>query len=221
MKSLPLSPLAPLAALALSACSISWSFSGVEGSGIRAEEIREVPEFASIALRAAVDVTVEVGSPASITIAGDDNLVPLLETEVRGNELVIRSDQNLAPRVGLSVRVTTPELGAFSISGSGDVEIEGLEREHFEAAISGSGTLEARGRVDRLEATISGSGDMRLGELSAREAEARISGSGDMELHVEELLEYSVSGSGDIRYRGAARVEGKVAGSGSIRHRED
>jgi hypothetical protein len=193
----------------------------IQGSGHEADEERPVSDFSAVQLQLPANVLVVVGEPTSITLTGDDNLLALVETEVRGGKLVIDAERgkNLRFRRGLIVRIGTPDLASFEVEGSGDVEIRNLERDSFHVSIEGSGDVIASGSVDYLDVSIEGSGDMRLHELAAREAKVSIEGSGDIRVSVADSLRYKIEGSGDIRYDGSPHVSGGIEGSGSVRGR--
>lgn len=215
-----------LSATTLSGCVITipgdwdgdWgSHSYVQGNGVEASESREVEAFDSVRVEDAIDLSVRVGEPASFTVHGDENLLEHVVTSVRNGKLVIEMDHGgYRSRRGLRVDLTTPELHAVDISGSSDVEIEGVATEELTLGISGSGDIRANGEVAHLKAKISGSGDMDLYALTAREASVTISGSGDVRTSVSDTLHARISGSGDVRYRGAPACTLSVSGSGSI-----
>jgi len=194
---------------------------GIRGSGNRVQEERGVPSFTGIELSVPADVLVTIGESSSITLSGDDNLLPLVETDVRRGKLVITDarGKNLRFRERLEIRIVTPSLARFEVEGNGDVEIRGLHGETFDASIEGSGTIVAAGTVDILKASIEGSGDLRLVNLQAREASVSIEGSGEIGVNASETLRYSIEGSGDIRFEGTPHVSGGVQGSGNVRQR--
>ena len=201
---------------------LSWREDSVKGSGTRVEESRDVGSFHAVELSVPAEVRVEIGDASSVSLSGDDNLLPLVKTEIRSGKLVITDPRgtNLRFRKKLDVHIVTPELSRFEVEGSGDVEVLGLQGERFHASIEGSGTIIAAGTVDTLKATIEGSGDLKLENLRAREASVSIEGSGDIGVHVTEELRYSIEGSGDIRYEGTPHVSGGISGSGSVRQRK-
>ncbi|MAB79602.1 MAG: hypothetical protein CMJ89_09655 [Planctomycetes bacterium] len=198
-----------------SACGASWSHRAVQGSGIRTEESREVGDFHSVSLRTSGEVLVEVGPQPSISIITDDNLLPLISTQVSSGELTIESE-NVRTKQEPRFHITTPRLDAFGISGSARVRIRGINEKKFEARISGSGDTEIDGTVEQLGVSISGSGELDLRRLEATQADVRISGSARVRLNVTQTLNYQISGSGNIRYSGDARATGSVSGTGSI-----
>ena len=189
------------------------------GSGVRTEQNRAVGEFDGVLLAVPARVNVTVGESTSLTIAGDDNLVPDIRSEVDGSQLQLEIDGNIRPRVPLEVTITCPNLSELVILGSGDVTLSGCRGDGLTLGILGSGSVAATGDTDRLAASIRGSGDLRLAALSAREADLEIAGSGSMDVAIRERLDYSISGSGSILYRGTPHVSGRVSGSGSITRR--
>jgi len=214
-------PVAALSSLFLAAaCVIVVGDDGVLGSGHRVEESRDVASFSAVELSVPADVVVVVGEPAQLSLSGDDNLLSLVETEVRGGTLHIEArHRNLRFRSGLEVHLSTEALERFEVEGSGDVEIRGVRQDRFKVSIEGSGEVTASGSVDRLDARIEGSGDLRLESLESREAAVRIEGSGSIRVAVAEALHYSIEGSGDIVYAGSPRVSGGISGSGSVQPR--
>ena len=186
------------------------------GSGVAAEETRTLGAFHALRLAVPADVVVVQGPAPAVVLRGDDNLLALLETRVEGDALVIEMDGSYRSKLGLDLRVTTPRLSSVSISGSGDVRVEGLDGESFGISVAGSGDVTAAGRVDKLDASISGSGDLFLFELQAADASVSIAGSGDVRVSASSSLDVSIAGSGDVKYRGDPRLSLSVAGSGRV-----
>jgi hypothetical protein len=65
----------------------------ITGSGVRQKQKREVTTFTSIATEGAFEIDVVCQKPQSVEVEGDDNLLPLITTEVSNNVLHIRSKE--------------------------------------------------------------------------------------------------------------------------------
>ncbi|MFN0245213.1 MAG: head GIN domain-containing protein [Planctomycetota bacterium] len=194
-----------------------WDSKGVSGSGVEKVETRAVADFKRIQIACSADLSVRIGSPTAVTVSGDDNIVPHLQTEVQNGVLVIKMEEGgYRHRRGLRVTATVPALEGVSVSGSSDVDVSGVSGRSLDLAVAGSGDITASGEVDALSVSVSGSGDLRLFGLKARQATVQIAGSGDVTVHAVEALSAAVSGSGDVRYRGEPTVTKSVAGSGSV-----
>jgi hypothetical protein len=226
-----------LASPAFAACdgSLPGIGFGVRGSGSDNTERRTVPAFEAVSVGGDFDVRIQVGPERSVVITGDDNLLPLVRTEVRDGTLHIEAIRSFRSSRGIRLAVASPRLRAVSISGSGDVEARGFREEAFEAAISGSGDLlasgdartlevsvsgsgnaEFSGSADQLLAAVSGSGNVDARRVPARLARVQVAGSGDAWISVAEDLQATVSGSGNVGYLGEPRVTKRVSGSGSV-----
>jgi len=188
----------------------------VKGSGNVTIEERAVGDFHGVSLMGSPDVTITVGGAPSMTLEAEDNILPLITTEVKDGILHIGSEKSFSSRKGIHVTLTVPELRSVKITGSGDVEAEGVRGDLFKAMVKGSGDIEVTGSVERVEVDVLGSGDIKLFDLDAVHGVATVKGSGDINIQASGTLELAVLGSGDIRYRGTAEVEREVHGSGDI-----
>lgn len=224
------------AALAfLPAAAQAWSWGGTRGDGKKVTESRQVGAFTAVRVEGSIDAAVKVGGAQAVTVTIDQNLQPLVTTEVSDGTLVIRTDDASWDGKGV-VEITVPALRAVSIRGSGDVTVEGGQGD-LKLGIQGSGDLRWNGAAARLEASITGSGDMRLsgtaeqtrisvagsgdvkaGDLTSKAAEVSVAGSGDVELTLDGgTFRARVAGSGDVVWHGRAMVEqASVSGSGDI-----
>lgn len=233
------SSLVPVVALTLAtACGVSIDLdgAGVRGSGVSETERRSVEAFDRVDVGGNIDVEIEVGPATGVTLTGDDNLLPIVETEVREGTLHLRPREEVDPRAGMRATITTPSLEAASIGGSGEVRIRGVRADAFDAGVrgsgsmvadgsfgdltvevSGSGELALSGSADRVDALVTGSGEIDLVEVRARTAHVRVTGSGDASIHATDSVDARVSGSGEVRYAGDPAVWSHVSGSGKVR----
>jgi Putative auto-transporter adhesin, head GIN domain len=191
---------------------------GITGSGKALRQPRTVADFRRIELRGSADVKVTVGDKTDVVVVGDDNIVPHLRTVVEKGALVIEFESgSYSSKLPLEVVVKTPLLEGVKLAGSGDVKVDNLAGERFEAHIAGSGNIGGAGKVRELDVSISGSGDVHLFGVGSDRARVRIAGSGNAEIDVRESLEARVSGSGDVRYKGSPKTDVSIAGSGSVK----
>jgi Putative auto-transporter adhesin, head GIN domain len=206
-------------------------------------EVRPVEVFTGISLRSSAHLRVTQGSPVSVQVQGDDEVLPLLETVVDKGRLEVRwkrGEPGMRRQAQpLVVTVVVPELTALSVAGSGDAEVSAfttprlqvavagsgsarldrLSTDELNLSIAGSGDVRANGRAGTLGISIAGSGNVGLAGLQAEDVSLRIAGSGDAEVHANKTLKISIAGSGDVVYSGDAVVTRSVMGSGSVKKR--
>ncbi len=198
------------------------AFNSVSGSGTVITEPRTVPSFSNVSLSGSGQVILEQTGKESLTVTTDDNLLPYIRTEVKGNTLELGftdSMTNLRPTHNIDFRLTARTLEGLDISGSGRVDAKGLTPGHLTIGISGSGEVSADGTVDDLGLTISGSGSYRGEHMRSKRATIDISGSGGALVAASEQLKADVSGSGSIEYVGDPQVSQHLSGSGSVHKR--
>jgi hypothetical protein len=189
----------------------------VQGSGKVNQEVRTLTPFSSVHINLAADVTVTKGASPACTITADDNILPVITTQVSGEVLTISNSKSFASNTQLLVRITAPSLSSLVVDGAGDVSLSGVDEKTLELVTRGSGGLRASGRVDALTARLEGAGDMGLFELQTRSAEVLLNGAGTIQVSASETFSGAIEGSGDILVRGHPRmVRSVVNGAGSI-----
>jgi hypothetical protein len=239
--SIRLLPWLLLALLLIAAAPAVWAET-VVGSGKPASETRPTGEFNAIGLSGGMALKLRQGSPASVVVHGDSNLLPLIETVIEGDKalkLRLKRVVSVRSRVPLLVEVVAPQVQAVASAGSGDIEIDAMKVPRLSLSIKGSGDLRAyglntgdlaisvagnsdlklAGQSSRLAIEVSGSGNVDASELHCDDVTVGIAGSGDAMVHASRKLVASIAGSGAIRYSGDPSVQQSIAGSGSVRKR--
>jgi hypothetical protein len=150
--------LALIAVTVISGCANSTT--SVTGSGTMSDETRELADFSRIELRTMGQVTVTLGEPAGVQLRVEDNLMPLVETNVRDGWLVIESPPNttLSPTLTIEINVTMPELAEIKLSGAGNVIIDVSGT--LNATVSGMGNILYSGDPSVTQ-NVTGSGSVR------------------------------------------------------------
>jgi hypothetical protein len=198
-------------------CAIAYGDS-VRGSGVSRTEARDVDKFDRVSVRGSGTANITIGREQSVTVTADDNILPILTTEVKNGELVIQPSESISPKTKIVVDITVPSLKAASIAGSGDVVAKGLAEEKVELSISGSGDVKVSGSAKSVQTSISGSGSIDASDLAAKDASVRVAGSGETAVNASENLDVRISGSGDVRYVGKPKnIQRSISGSGSVR----
>jgi hypothetical protein len=118
----------------------------------------------------------------------------------------------------MKITVIAPDVTKFDVRGSGDLEIRRFDHPAFAVQVSGSGDVEAAGRVDTVAVDNSGSGYVNLADLKAKDAVFDVSGSGGGAVFATNKAKIDISGSGDVELRTEPKtVSSEITGSGDIR----
>jgi len=239
MNRLSAAAMAVVFVLAASAAAFaSGDFEGIAGSGSIQGQDRAVPAFQAVVVEGSGTLTVRQGPPGPVHVETDDNLLPLVRTEVVGGVLHLGfvPDAHVMHVTRLEFTVSAPTVTALTVAGSGTIQAASPLRgdslaldirgsgtiacdaqvSSLELGIGGSGRIQTGGTADHIVVTIEGSGTVKARGLASTTAEVKISGSGDAVVFVTRALDVSINGSGNVRYGGGARTTVHSSGSGSV-----
>ena len=139
--------------------AVRGSDGALTSSGISTTETRIVGPFQGLHIRHAFDVEVIEGLGYSAIVEADDNVVPVIRTQVIRDELVVefmrsvRLREDNLPRVA----ITIPSLKAMHVAGISRVQVSRLNQDHF--FLNASGATRAivdGGVIRRAEVYLSG-----------------------------------------------------------------
>lgn len=194
----------------------------VEGSGTIVTETVDVSNFDRVSLDASGDVYIEQGDSESLTIEADDNILPLLDSRVRGSQLILSAKPNVSmnPSRPIVYRLTVKDLSGFDLNGSGNCFVESIKSDEIRLSINGSGNKDIEKLVSNtLSLDLRGSGNIDIEELDVTDIVASIDGSGDITLNgTAASQQISINGSGNYL---AGELEStladiKIPGSGNL-----
>jgi hypothetical protein len=229
--------------LILSACNgFAFGANFVRGSGVIATDNRTVSGFSGIVLNGSGDATITQGDTESLKIEADDNILPLITSEVIGGKLVLGFKNNTSISTVLPIRFTitvkdltslelngsgnatvgnlTTTSHAVTLRGSGDVNLGLLQASRLTVDGNGSGNIKVNGgKVDSQAIRIFGSGSVNSPNLESQTASVSILGSGGVEVWAKTSLDVNIAGSGNVSYFGSPTVTQKIAGSGNVNSR--
>ena len=186
----------------------------------------QVGAFDRLEVAGPYDVTVTTGSAPSVRASGGERAIERMVVEVKGGTLSIHPKKRSGFNFGWSKNhkvkliVTVPALAAAEIAGSGDISVDKVAGDSFEAGVAGSGHVRVGEiNVKRLKAGIAGSGEINAGRGRAVVADYEIAGSGDIgaEGLVAETASVSIAGSGNVAAHATGTAKVDIAGSGNVR----
>lgn len=216
--------------------------SGVRGSGNVVTETRQVSGFDAIQVDYPANVFISQGGTETLKIEAEDNLLPGLKTEVKGNELRIyyksQDGKHVNPTKIPVITITVKDLSALNFSSAGEVTVDGLKSEDLKVSLDGAGNIKlndiavstlsvnlsgaggttASGSTEDLSLNISGFGSFNGKDLKSRTASVNISGAGSATVWAEDQLSASISGAGSVNYYGTPNVSKQISGVGGVKH---
>jgi hypothetical protein len=209
------------AALALGVSSCQFT-RGLKGSGNLKTEKRSLSSFKAIDTNGAYTVDVTCQKPVSVEIETDDNILPLIKTEVRDGVLYVTSQERYNATKGVTLRVSVPDLAAISSRGAGDIRIADAASNDLKIDSTGAASVKANGKAKSLTISSTGAGDVDTTKLQAEKARVSVSGAASIDVYASEQLDVSVSGVGSVNYSGNPKTVNKnVSGLGSVNQKSE
>ena len=190
----------------------------IKGNGTIIIEKRTTSNYDAITVGGSFDVVLIKGTEGNITLKGEENIIPLIETEISGGTLKIKYKKNTNVKTTrrMVVTVTVSEIESIALGGSGNIEL-GINADETNVNIGGSGNIDLKGITNNLKCAIAGSGSIRAYNLTTSEINATIAGSGSVKATVKNKIKANLIGSGSIYYKGNPKqIDSKSIGSGSI-----
>lgn len=237
------------ASLLLSGCMINirpqgihfgdgLSVNAINGSGKSAVETRDVKDFSAVSFSGIGELTITQGEKEALEVEAEDNLLPVITTEVRDGtlEIGIKDYTNIDPNLPIRYRLTVRNLEALSLSGAGAARVEklttgkmsltlsgagslsmdDLEAESLNTVLSGAGSIDLSGKVESQTVKLSGFGDYQAGSLQSADTHIDLSGAGNVELWVEGTMNVNLPGAGSVHYYGSPTVQQTISGVGRV-----
>ena len=191
-----------------------------------------------LVLAASDNVIVTQGDTLSIDVEGSDDAVAAVRFIVDGDLLGITRDEDFWDESDqATIRITMPAPREVTITGSGDIQAQGLA-DNAKVSVLGSGNFTgADTQATSLDVNIGGSGSVKFGTLAVDSMDVNLGGSGSvsaagttqrLELNLggsgsaslsklkADDAEISIAGSGSVSLQSDGTVEANILGSGSV-----
>lgn len=193
----------------------------VPGSGKTHTEKRSVGAFTAISTVGAFEIEVIVNqSPQSIEIEGDDNVLPLVGTEVTNKVLHVSNLRGYSVAAPIFLRISVPDLAGIDSSGAGTIAVSGLKSESFKIVVNGAPTVRVSGETQALKINANGAAKIDTNNLRAARVEVDAKGVSSIEVFAADQLKVTVSGPSRVIYQGDAVVDQTVNGPGRVEKKE-
>jgi hypothetical protein len=210
----------------------------ITGSGNVTSETRNLSNFEYVSLTMPATLIVRNGEVHSVKIEADDNVLPLITSDVRSGTLTLSYGQLcVRPSGTIRITVTAPVLNEVAMTGTGSIKSDGtLTSESLAARITGAGDMDLAVETSSLTTTITGKGNVTLhgtardhtiflpgvGSVDATGlmtewTTVEIFGSGDAKVNASTALTVKITGTGNVLYSGNPRIDQTITGTGSVK----
>ncbi len=193
---------------------------GVARAAELASETRELPPFNRIETRGSFILQVNVGAEQSVRIETAERDLERVETEVRGETLILSYRERWFSFLFGSERIVTislPALRGVELAGAGEINVAGIDSEEFDLTVSGAADVTLRGNCGALDFNLNGASDVAARELQCKSVDIMINGVGSAEIYASEEVSALLNGLGEIKvYGNPEKVSKQINGLGDF-----
>ena len=192
-----------LVALAIGTLTVvSFALPRISGSGNVIKETRNVGKFTGLNAASAFKIYVKQGSPQSVVIESDDNIIDIIETKVSNGVLKFTLNGSVNNPTAMKAYITVENLNSLDISGAASLI--------FETPVNTNGNMQ----VD-----ISGAASIKDLNLTANDINIDASGASKITADINcKKLRLDASGASKINLNGNATDKIiKASGASSVK----
>lgn len=200
-----------------------FSFSlgnSVRGSGQSSSEIRDVRDFDEVEVGGAFLVEIVAGKDFGVEVEADDNLVPLIRTEVRGGVLRISTSKRLKTENPMRIRVSAPSVESVDASGASSVSLSTARNRELRIESSGASKVQLNGETELLSVIATGASNVDAASLRVFDAKVSASGASHVDVFASRKLVSDATGASEIKYAGNPTTVEKTSSGASRIHQK-
>jgi hypothetical protein len=193
---------------------------GLWGSGVAGHVQRTVGAFTEVRIQTGIEASVIIGPQEPLQLQGDDNLLPVIQTEVQDNVLIATTTPGttIYPRLPLTLRITTPVLtsvtatsGSYiggdhlqpirmniTATGGSRVTLTDLTTEDVTINAEGGSSVKLIGQGKRMDIVLSGASPLSSSSFPVETATLNASGASKGEVRVTSSISGTLSGSSTL-----------------------
>ena len=192
------------------------NFSGVKGSGHTATDVRPLTDFTSVEAGGIFQVEIVAQKDYSVQVEADDNLLPLIKTEVDDGVLRIDSDGHFKTSSPIRIRISAPNIEMIDASGVSNITLSGVKNTELTVKGSGASKITVAGESTKLVVDVSGATRVNADDLTAETAEIDASGASSVSVNVTNEIRSDLTGASKVFYSGSPKLDTNKSGASSV-----
>ena len=171
----------------------------INGNGPVVTTSIELSSFSKIKHTGVADYYIIIGSPQSVVLKAQQNIIDVMTWEVVDHTLKVGLQEHISIETHDEIRfdITVPSINNLEMTGVGDFLISGPDQ-------------------GDLTITLTGVGNIDSYDLKADTCSIMLTGVGNCKVFVRNLLSGALSGVGNVYYKGNPEINLNVTGVGHI-----
>jgi hypothetical protein len=189
----------------------------IEGDGIIFSDIRQLPFFKEIDIRGTYRFTIESGKKQTLTIKGDQNILPHITTIVKDRKLFVSNNKSFRTKTPLHLHITVPDIIKVTSNGSSEISINGIRNRTFAVVLTGAGKMSVSGTTKKFVVRLFGSSALNAKDFQSEDVEISTAGANTARVFADKVLDACIKGVGSVVYYGCpSEINKNIAGVGRL-----
>ena len=211
---------------------------GIRGNRNVVSEDRSISSnFDAIKVQQGIQLYLKQGTNTDISVEADENIIDLLITEVRDNQLKIYFEKNVYRAKARNVYLTVDDISRIRASSGSRVKAENtmqlssldldassgavikmyVNADEVTAESSSGADIDVFGKTEKFSARASSGSSIDADELESGDTRARASSGAHINVNVSGFLTAKASSGGDIDYEGnPTGIDKSTSSGGSV-----
>ena len=220
-----------------SSCFVD-GITGIRGNGDVVSEDRTISaDFDVIKVQQGINLYLTQGNSTDLNVEADENILDLLITEVKNNELKVYFEKNVYRAKARNVYLTTKSISEIRTSSGASVKSENtlqvssldldsssgssikvyVNAEEVTSAASSGADIDIYGKTRSFSAKASSGSSIDADKLESVDVYAKASSGANIDVNVSGKLTAKASSGGDIDYEGEpTNVDKDTSSGGSV-----
>ena len=225
-----------VSAIAFSSCFFIGP--SIKGNGHVVTQTREISDFKKIKVSTGMEVTLVQSDRELVTVEADENLLDVIRTELKRDELNIFSEERIRKYKKLHITVEFKHLEELRTSSGAQVKSDGMIQvkslktsassgsqqslsinvRSFDAKASSGAHIRVQGKTDDADFDASSGSHIKAGGVIAENCNAEVSSGAHVYIEVTNSFDGKASSGGHIYYNGNPKsVNIKTSSGGNIK----
>jgi len=171
----------------------------VIGTGPVVTKNLDLSSFNKIELTGVANFYINIGSPQSVVLKAQQNIIDVMTYEVVNQSLKVGHEKNVSIENHEEIRfdITIPAISNIELTGVGDFMLSGDDQ-------------------GELTITLTGVGNIKAYEMKVETCNITFTGVGGCEVYVNNELNVTISGVGQVSYKGDPTINLTITGLGQL-----
>jgi hypothetical protein len=201
-------------AVAVAGCNIN----GTTGAGPQTTEARSVGPFTMVDVNNGIRLTVHIGPAESVKVTAQQNIVPMIATQVEGETLRISSTGSFMSLEPVAVTVVTPSLDGITVGGGSNATITDLAAAELTAKLTGGSVLTASGTAANLNLDLTGGSRAEVEGVEAGTVAVDLTGGSIAVVQASDEVSGRATGGSHLTVEGQGSVTVEATGGSEVTH---